>query len=413
MPTREELIQAVQAKRKREDLVAQVKAKREASGEGVQSPSKLAGNPLEAGIEGFGETATMGYLPRAQAGVGAALGLGEYDKLLQEYRQRGKNLNESNPVASNVGKAAGIGATLLVPGAAAESLGGAAGRAALQGAAYDTGKNLLSPDDLKQRAEAAALSGVTGSAGYGLGKLLGKVGDVGMQMSVGRKKYTPGVGQALAEEGIMGTRGQMQEQVENALKSKGKEISDIAKSIPAGSIDASKISKEVQVDSLRPFLIPGGAKPSSADVEKISAIKGFAEDIAGRGVESGEQALARRVAAGQRSYGGRENPLLSMLSQMSKKEQQGYSEALKKAAGKALDKPDFAYGALKRAQKSLNEETQLPRSMLGGAAFKLSQLPGVPLIGSALSRGAIGASQAVSPAEEALRRSLLETVRQK
>jgi hypothetical protein len=46
-----------------------------------------------------------------------------------------------------------------------------------------------------------------------LAQLLGKGGDVGMQVSVGRRKYTPGVGTTLADEGIVGTQGMMKNQV--------------------------------------------------------------------------------------------------------------------------------------------------------------------------------------------------------
>ncbi len=126
----------------------------------IASPSQpKSSRPVEAGIESFGQAATAGYLPQLQAGVSQAIPSPSQsvdEKLRQQgfqinqpedsyisnrdrFIQRGKQLSEENPEASLAGTAAGIGASMLVPGGAAGGIGKAALRGAAQGALYNPG----------------------------------------------------------------------------------------------------------------------------------------------------------------------------------------------------------------------------------------------------------------------------------
>lgn len=368
-----------------------------------------APSDFQAGLENFANKATFGNLPRMQAAVGSALGLGDADQLRKENVDRLAQENQNSPNASLVGKALGIGATMLPVGVAAApaSALGRIGAGALQGAATGaleepdaTKSGLQLADRAKNAAYGAGLGGAITGATEGIGALLRKGGDAAMQIAVGRKKYTPGVGTTLADEGVWGTKGMMADQVANKLDERGQEISDLAKQIPTGSINSPSIASDIQATASKPLTVPG-ANPSSSDVDKLNAINSFTDDIASRGAESGEQALQRRIAAGQRSYRGKEDPLQSLIGNLSKQEQQQYSSALKNAhqaatGSDAMSVADNAYGALKRAQKGLDEDPSLPRSLFQALSIPATHIPGGSIGASTAGQVATKAGQNVS-----------------
>jgi hypothetical protein len=101
-----------------------------------------------------------------------------------------------------------------------------------------------------------------------------------------------------------------------------------------------------------------------------------------------------------------------MLGNLSKKEQIEYSQALKGMAGQAgrgeeLAGADKAYGALKRAESSLNEEASLPRSIFGLLGVGTKSLPGGSAVTSALSQAAVKGSQGIPAAQPSIRQFLL------
>lgn len=281
--------------------------------------------------------------------------------------------------------------------------GSAKGRAsagAIQGAAGD------SEDRVR-----GAVVGAGMSLGLdGLSKMLTKPGDAAMQIAVGRKKYTPGVGTTLADEGIVGTERMMERQVGRKLQERGSELGELASEIPGTPFNSQEIARSVAKDAARPMIVPGG-QPSAADMTKLSTIREFAEDVASRGAESGPQALSRRVAAGGRSYRGKEDPLQSLVGQLSKLEQQKYSQALKDAhaatsGGSQFADTDKAYAALKRAQAGLSEETSLPKS-LGQIIFSgVHKLPGGSAVMSTAGQGLTKSGQLASGANNPLLRGI-------
>lgn len=155
---------------------------------GEEKPARTG----EAALQGFGETASLGYLPQLQAATEpATFGLlnlltgknvesAPYEQRLQEYQQRSQQLGEEAPGAMTAGKAAGIAATIAPGARLAGLLGGgargAAGAAGLQAGAAATGEEIGSAEDLKQRAMSTGLS--TGVAGA-----LGQIGRLGKALS--------------------------------------------------------------------------------------------------------------------------------------------------------------------------------------------------------------------------------------
>lgn len=207
----------------------------------------------------------------------------------------------------------------------------------------------------------------TTAAANTAGAILRKAGDVGMQMAVGRKKYTPGVGTELADQGLIGTRGMMRDQTQRGLTDNYETMYRQASEIP--KIDVRKIGNEIRDEMKNPLTGDGTLQARTRDVSDIAAIDDFADDIAQHGTETGVQALKRRRAAGASGYNPKsQDPKVSLPGRLSKLEQQKYSQALKEAdpSGK-LAVADKSYGALKRAEKALAEEASL--NGLGGVLF--------------------------------------------
>lgn len=176
--------------------LAQIKANPEASQGAFAPPSEKelaqAKAPqdegaLQAGLERFGNVATFGHLPELQAGVGSALGLGDFKSLEAENIARQHKLSEAHPYASGAGGALGYGAQALGAGAAGSAMGlpaatgllgkigyGAAGGAIAGGLTNPKEINPeAEPSDMSQRLNQAAVSGVAGGI---LGPLASKVG---------------------------------------------------------------------------------------------------------------------------------------------------------------------------------------------------------------------------------------------
>lgn len=272
-------------------------------------------------------------------------------------------------------------------------------------------------------APSAGLSGVNPAMNWAtglIGRGAGYVGDRMLQGAVGLKKYVPGLGTQLAEEGVIGTRNMMRDQVAKGLERRGQEIGSLAKGINEVPTDVasqrvlSKATKHVQAD--------GYVHPE--DLKNFEYLQGSADSIASRGGEtgviSGEAAASARSSAGARARQAgayRDNPSEIMKAQAAKAEQGGWSQALKDAYAKAnpnqpnlLAEADTAYGSLAQASKALSQPEKLSSSVAGlaaktglgaligyqaggpegaiaGAAF------GTPLAQSAVARTAIGASK--------------------
>jgi hypothetical protein len=275
---------------------------------------------------------------------------------------------------------AGGGATL---GKAVPALRGVLG-SALEGGVLGA-TQAPEGDRLKNFLAGGAIQGGLGAAG----KLLGKAGDVAMQIAVNRKKYTPGVGTKLANEGLWGTQAGMKNQVQSGLADSYEDMLRAAQG--AKPVDSRAIGTQVYEDITGPMTGRGRMVPSSADVPRINQAQEFADDIRSRGEEPATQALERRKAAGKRAYSektdaGRATP----MGELSKKEQILYSNALKQAdeTGK-LAAADERYAALKRAERGLEQEASLPKSVMGVASMSASKIPGGALASSTLGQAGV------------------------
>lgn len=99
--------------------------------------------------------------------------------------------------------------------------------------AAENATNRNDPRSLLERSTMGALRGGTiGAGGELVAKGAGKAADWAMQKAVGIKKYIPGVGNTLVDEGMVGTKNMMAGQAESRLAAAENELQNAAASIP-------------------------------------------------------------------------------------------------------------------------------------------------------------------------------------
>lgn len=255
-----------------------------------------------AGLQGYGQGATLGYLAQLQAAGGAVANklvpnsMGgddqsvaqKYDELKKEFETRDKKLQEEHPIATGVGNIAGaVGSSILIPGGAAVEGAGLlakAGKAAATGAAYGGLSNPGGQDltenpmaNLKARLKNAGIGATIGGAAEGLiggaGSLLKSSGkkvsdqavlkqmaaNAGQTKKILQKDELPKIGKFMQDEGLMHvgqTADDVAEHTKQILKTDGPAIGDLYKTT----------QKEAEVVSQA----LGKGRPGRVDGEKLA-----------------------------------------------------------------------------------------------------------------------------------------------
>lgn len=155
----------------------------------AETPDTSLGNKVQTAAEGFGNAATLGYLPQLQAAAGKLMGRPEsYTDLRDENTARIEQESKANPksyLGGEIGGAltTGIAASGVMPAASGVfgrlAQGAAAG--GLMGAAQNPGdtKGQLSGAQIPQRLENAKSGAEFGAAAQGLGEAASKLGSMG------------------------------------------------------------------------------------------------------------------------------------------------------------------------------------------------------------------------------------------
>jgi ketosteroid isomerase-like protein len=269
------------------------------------------GNPLLAGLQSFGDAATLGYLPNIQALTekatfpamdlltGGDVKADDYVNARDKYRSRQETLQEENPVASAVGTVTGIGAGLLLPvGQAARgaTTGARVARSAAIGAAYG---GLMNPGDkqgemglqLVDRAKNAALGAATGTAGeaalQGGARLLSKAPKTAERLAYKAPgpyqrdvmKLKPGEMEAIGRTNLDSGVLKGQRSLLNPLATAGKE--EIAENAARAADDAGR-ALESLIDDIDSKISQAVGKGDG-----MPAIPGKGGDVVNFGVDRG------------------------------------------------------------------------------------------------------------------------------
>jgi len=250
-------------------------------------------------------------------------------------------------------------------------------------------------------------SGLAGGVMRGLSEGSVATGDRAMQAAVGRKKFTPGVGEELADAGLIGTREGMRQQVKKKIAETGGKMQSAAAGHP-NMISSQPVADAVR-DIARRKTVNGNV--SILDQPAVTRIGEAATDIDARGMEGAQDLLKRRGIAGNRvpdTAWANIDPAQALTHQISKAEQMASSRLLKENIPDMIPL-DKRFAALARARSALNPDQRLGgMSMPTSPTSLLTSIPGSSLGLSTIGQGAVKAGQAGRYMTPAMIRLILE-----
>ena len=217
-----------------------------------------------------------------------------------------------------------------------------------------------------------------------LGKPLTKAGDYLMQKAVGMRRYLPGVGETLADQGVIGTQNMMRNQIEKAMETTGQKLGSLAKSVP--EMSTRDVAETIGEKAAK--LIGPDGKIMPENVTEFNHLIGKAGEISSENAISGETAAFRRMQQGRIAKNAgryRESPAQGLKAQSSGAQQAGYSQALKNASPQIADL-DTTYGNLAAADAAAARPETISNANLIGKFVPTS------LAQSAAGRALIGTS---------------------
>lgn len=169
-----------------------------------------------------------------------------------------------------------------------------------------------------------------------------------MNRAVGRSDLPAHVGQTLVDEGLVGTKSGLQNQIATGLENRGAQLSKAVDTIDR-PIDSTQIAQGVSKLGNR-YRTPGGAVPAEVAPE-MGKVWSVAEDIQKRGMTSPQEALAFKRIAGSVGYDA-SKPLSSLSAELGQAESGQYGRALENAYSQS--NPVGAPNAVSEANKSLS-----------------------------------------------------------
>lgn len=243
-----------------------------------------------------------------------------------------------------------------------------------------------------------------------IGKLLGKAADYTgasklpdwlMQKAVGMKKYIPGVGQELVDQGIMGPAALMKSQVKGKLGSTGQQIGQSVNEIP-GNISHAPVAEELsQLKSQ--YTTPSGVT-SSAMAPNLDKVTHRALEVAMRPDAPANELFGFKQLAQKEGYNKLGDPLAKVNSQLAQTEGSAYGKLLSDAYAKAHPENPEQLADLNKTYFSLNKANRAldSKSGIGLESILKKTLP-VP---TSASLGAHGINQLGRAIEQSPNRAL-------
>lgn len=258
---------------------------------------KVAATPKQR-TRAFSQGASLGTADEIEAYSRSFFEDRPYEEILAEIRGGLKAYKEAYPKSSMAWELGGALAPALVPGGQA-SLGRAAGRAALEGAAYAFGTGEGSAAERLERVPMGLAGGaVGGSLGYGAGKLAGFTAN---KLADAARRKLGGRGSTIVEN-----------EIQRLVKQTGKTPDEITQDIMDGRVLAENKSIQAAVRTLR---AQGGEASTTiergltgrAEQMRAAAMAGMRQGMGDVG--EGSQVAARRTneaataAAERAAYG--------------------------------------------------------------------------------------------------------------
>lgn len=197
---------------------------------------------------------------------------------------------------------------------------------AAQGAAQNPEEGQTRTGNAQQGAKWAGILSPVAEAAGKVGQGLEGAGDWMMQKAVKMRKYLPGVGTTLADQGVMGTKAGMADQVGDRINTISKGIGSKVSALEGvQGVDSARAAQPLYdyADSMK----VGNSVPGHSQADYEDAIA-RADEVAARGVVPGTEAWDYASSAGSRGY-KHQKAMESSKAKLAQLEQQGYSEELK------------------------------------------------------------------------------------
>lgn len=310
----------------------------------------------------------------------------KYEQQAQEYK---KNL----PNAFT-----GMGGIPAAPATAVGRIGATGGLSALMG--------YLRPGSQQDKLENAAIGGLTGAAlgaaGEGVAGLSTKAADRLQQMSVGMRKYFPGVGNELVNQGVYGTKNQMANKVATNIADQESQLQSLVKDLK-GDVPSTVIADAV-ADKGNRFTSPSGETAQNM-ASYLNKVKDASNSIRQMGKNSDQSGyfvdkrldapnlLSLKRQGDYLGYTNSGNPATSLEAELGRAQADASREALSKISeGQETTVPDI-----------LKQERA---SVLAGQALDKPETLGQPSLMGALSSKIPGSSLGASVAAKGLQQGV-------
>lgn len=274
----------------------------------------------------------------------------------------------------------GMGAGALMPKAAGLAAG--LGRTAINGLAGGAQGALQAPGEGETRSgnalRGASLGTLLGGAGEALSGIGSKVADKAMQYAVGMRKFIPGAGNRLVNQGLMGTKDALEGQVGRKLPEVESQVQDLVQSMPnktPASELADSVSKVGNKFKLSDGTIPDNVQPYA------DKVRSAAEGINKLGDRSAVDLLKLKRQGDYLGYTASGNPATSLEAELGQAQGDKARELLSSmSSGQTADKLADEQ-ALILAKKALQKPESIHQGI--GSNLIFHRIPGGSLLGSA------------------------------
>jgi hypothetical protein len=301
--------------------------------------------------------------------------------------------------------AAGLLPMMLAP----ETALGRIGIGAVSGAA----QNAADRNDARPMAEKAGWGAVRGGSLATGGELVAKGGnklaDWLMQKAVGMKKFLPGAGNTLVDEGMWGTKNMMANQVGPKLDAAEEALQSAAGSLP-GKADPKELANNMFARGQQRFVTPDSGSTSplvQGDLDKVIDIASQTEKLP---LQSGRDLVSIKRQGDWGGYTASGTPATALDSELGRMQGDWARSKLgDMSQGLETTVPDILKReqALTLAKKGLTRPDSLSSNPISGAAF--SRWPGSSLV---QSLGAQGTQKTLGNANNGVLQQILRNLTQ-
>lgn len=274
------------------------------------------GSPKDAAIAAA-DTATLGNL--------------RYSDRARKEIERGER---ESPGSTKFGRGAGYaglaGASMLAPSTipAMVTIGGAQGLLTKPEGDNDLG------EDIQKRGKQGLIGAGTSAAVGALAKGAGMIGDRVMQKAVNTKDYIKGMGKRMADEGLIGTRGMMRNQIAKKLPKREAKLTEATRNV-RGVVRPGPVARQIQDEGERyipkspigrPIPVPSNNQPF-VDAAQERTLEAMA-----RGTLNPQEAISTSRAIAKPAYNKMGDPLDAFKHKVSQTEAIALKDAVKELA---------------------------------------------------------------------------------